>query len=144
MVTFTSRGASSHAARSYLIDLSHFAGQAHPMECAVGGGYYGGKNLLVTGATGLVGKVLLDAILRNLADVNRVFIMIRPRTDAAGRRMESEEVLHKEIISSSAFDFLRQRHGAGFVDFIRSKVRTPYLGEVKVTPLSGFSDPTNL
>jgi hypothetical protein len=24
------------------------------------------------------------------------------------------------------------------------KFRTPYLGEVKVTPLSGFSDPTNL
>jgi hypothetical protein len=25
-----------------------------------------------------------------------------------------------------------------------STFRTPYLGEVKVTPLSGFSDPTNL
>jgi 1-acyl-sn-glycerol-3-phosphate acyltransferase len=92
------------------------------MECAVGGAYYAGKNLLVTGATGLVGKVLLDAILRNLPEVNRVFVMIRPRTDAAGRRKDSEEVLHSEIIASTAFDFLRARHGDAFGDFVRSKV----------------------
>lgn len=92
------------------------------MKGVVGGGYYRGKNLLVTGATGLVGKVLLDAILRNLPTVNRVFVMIRPRMDGAGTRLASAEVLEKEIISSTAFDFLRERHGAGFDAFIRGKV----------------------
>jgi thioester reductase-like protein len=39
----------------------------------------------VTGATGLVGKALIETILRTLPEVRRLYLLLRPRRDAAGR-----------------------------------------------------------
>jgi fatty acyl-CoA reductase len=41
--------------------------------------FYSGKNLLITGCTGFVGKVVLEKIMRSLPNFNKIFILIRPK-----------------------------------------------------------------
>lgn len=85
-------------------------------------GYYTGKAILVTGATGLVGKALVEAILRTLPEVRRLYLLVRPRSDAVGRSIGVDERLRRDVLESSVFDHLRGQHGDGFGAFVRSKV----------------------
>ena len=87
-------------------------------------GYFADKELLVTGVTGLVGKALLEKILRDLPHVRRVHLLIRERVTRNGRRVTPEERLQREILTSSAFDRLREAHGdEGLAALVREKVR---------------------
>ena len=94
-----------------------------------GRSYYAGKTLLLTGATGLVGKALIETVLRTLPDVQRLYVLIRPRTDAVGRPVSVERRLRDDVFASAAFDALRERHGAGFEAFASAKV-VPIEGEL--------------
>jgi alcohol-forming fatty acyl-CoA reductase len=91
-------------------------------EGGTGRAYYAGKAILVTGATGLVGKALIETILRTLPDVRRLYLLVRPRLDAAGRPVSVERRLERDLLDSPAFDGLRARYGEGFAAFVRSKV----------------------
>jgi len=52
------------------------------------------RNILITGATGFVGKVLLEKILYEIPEVNKIYLLIR--NDATER-------FHKEILTSKVF-----------------------------------------
>lgn len=41
--------------------------------------FYSGKNILVTGGTGFVGKVLIEKLVRSCPGVKTVYCLIRPR-----------------------------------------------------------------
>jgi thioester reductase-like protein len=41
--------------------------------------FYRGQNVFVTGATGFMGKVLLEKILRSCPDVGNIYILMRPK-----------------------------------------------------------------
>lgn len=41
--------------------------------------FYAGKTLLITGATGFVGKVVLEKIIRACPTFKKVFVMIRAK-----------------------------------------------------------------
>lgn len=41
--------------------------------------YYSDKAVFITGATGFMGKCLLEKILRSLPDVTQVMILVRPK-----------------------------------------------------------------
>ncbi|XP_069383831.1 fatty acyl-CoA reductase 1 isoform X2 [Paralichthys olivaceus] len=41
--------------------------------------YFAGKNVLITGATGFIGKVLLEKLLRSCPEVKTVFVMVRSK-----------------------------------------------------------------
>ena len=43
------------------------------------GNWYSGKNILVTGVTGFVGKVLVEKLLRSCPDVATIFLCVRPK-----------------------------------------------------------------
>ena len=92
------------------------------MRISTGSGYYTGKTLLLTGATGLVGKALIEAVLRKLPEIRRLYVLIRPRSDAAGRSVPVQQRLRDEVLASSAFDGLRAQHGEGFEAFALDKV----------------------
>uniref|UniRef100_A0A8C3F3S3 Fatty acyl-CoA reductase n=1 Tax=Chrysemys picta bellii TaxID=8478 RepID=A0A8C3F3S3_CHRPI len=47
--------------------------------------YYNGKTVLITGATGFMGKVLMEKLLRSSPDVEAVYILVRPK---AGQSMQ--------------------------------------------------------
>lgn len=84
--------------------------------------YYAGRTLLLTGATGLVGRAVLETLLRLLPDVGRVHVLIRPRTDVDGVRIPPAQTLWTEVLGSSAFDALRARHGDAFNGFAGDRV----------------------
>ncbi|KAH0502854.1 Fatty acyl-CoA reductase 1 [Microtus ochrogaster] len=66
--------------------------------------YYEGKNILLTGATGFLGKVLLEKLLRSCPKVNSVYVLVRQK---AGQTPQ-ERV--EEILSGKLFDRLRDEN----------------------------------
>lgn len=47
--------------------------------------YYAGKNVLITGATGFMGKVLVEKLLRSCPEVKSLYLLVRPK---AGQSMQ--------------------------------------------------------
>ena len=41
--------------------------------------YYTDKNIFITGATGFIGKVLIEKILRSCPNVGNLYILVRPK-----------------------------------------------------------------
>ncbi|KTG04130.1 hypothetical protein cypCar_00018193 [Cyprinus carpio] len=60
--------------------------------------WYAGKNVLITGATGFMGKVLMEKLLRSCPDVKALYILVRPK---AGQSM-SERV--QDMMMCKHFD----------------------------------------
>ncbi|MFY3746496.1 AMP-binding protein [Anaeromyxobacter sp. Red801] len=92
-----------------------------------------GRRVLVTGATGFVGKVALSMLLDRYPEVGRVFVLVRP---GAGGTAEGR--FFGKVAPSRPFDPLRARHGAGFDAFLRDKC-VPLAGDVS-DPLLGLSE----
>ncbi|XP_069079663.1 fatty acyl-CoA reductase 1 isoform X4 [Pleurodeles waltl] len=66
--------------------------------------FYEGKNVLITGATGFMGKVLLEKLLRSCPKVKAVYVLVRPKDD----QKPQERVI--EMINCKLFDRLRAEH----------------------------------
>lgn len=76
-----------------------------------------GKKILLTGSTGFVGKVVLSTILGKLPEVGKIVCLVRASSDAA-----AEDRFLKDVVASPALDPVRDQHGLGLRDFVRSKV----------------------
>ena len=63
-----------------------------------------GKNILLIGTTGFVGKVALSMLLHRYPDVGKVFCLVRP-----GAGNTADERFYKKVATSEAFDPLRER-----------------------------------
>jgi len=78
-----------------------------------------GQSLLLTGATGFLGKIILEKILRSVPSIGEVFVLVRPRKGSS-----ASERMHAEIIHSPVFDRLRNEIGiAKFTELVNQKVR---------------------
>ncbi len=76
-----------------------------------------GKQILLIGATGFIGKVWLANLLSDLPDIGRVYLLIR-RTRAATALQRFQRVVEE----SAVFEPLAAKHGDRFADFIRARV----------------------
>jgi fatty acyl-CoA reductase len=65
--------------------------------------YYSGKSVLITGATGFVGKLLIEKLLYSCDKIAKIYCLIRDKNGHSG-----EERLN-EITSSKVFDKLRKK-----------------------------------
>jgi len=65
-----------------------------------------GKNILLTGATGFVGKVIVEKLLRSF-DCGKIFLLVRPHKGS-----NATERMRKEIIGSEIFTRLRGELGS--------------------------------
>src|SRR5262245_48590560 len=83
--------------------------------------YFAGKTVLVTGATGFLGKALLEKMLRSLPDLHRLYLLIRPR-QRGSRTVAAVERFRGELLHSSIFDRLKQELGEGFDDHVERRV----------------------
>src|ERR1044071_3977005 len=92
-----------------------------------------GKNILLIGTTGFVGKVALSMLLDRYPDVGRVFCLVRP-----GAGNTADERFYKKVATSEAFDPLRQRYGVEYEAFLRKKI-VAIPGDIG-RPLCNFSD----
>lgn len=52
--------------------------------------YFAGKSVLVTGATGFVGKVLVEKLLRSIELIQCVYIIIRTKRDGKAKLYENK------------------------------------------------------
>ena len=87
---------------------------------------FAGKEVLLTGATGFVGKVWLVMMLAKLPDVGRVHVVLRPNGHGDPADTAEERVLARfeaVVNQSPAFDPLWEAHGDGLADFLARKVR---------------------
>ncbi len=96
-----------------------------------------GKNVLLIGFTGFIGKVWLAKVLRDLPEIGKVYLLIRRnRSNSAVRRFE------KVIEESPLFDQFYERHGDKLTEFISAKVEIVE-GDVS-QPNLGFDEATRL
>uniref|UniRef100_A0A3Q3SBH0 Fatty acyl-CoA reductase n=1 Tax=Mastacembelus armatus TaxID=205130 RepID=A0A3Q3SBH0_9TELE len=73
--------------------------------------YYAGKNVLITGATGFMGKVLLEKLLRSCPGVKAVYVMVRSK---AGQSPQARIV---DMINCKLFERLQEEQ-PGFAEKI--------------------------
>ncbi|HEY5938701.1 MAG TPA: SDR family oxidoreductase, partial [Kofleriaceae bacterium] len=92
-----------------------------------------GKNILLIGTTGFVGKVALSMLLHRYPDVARVYCLVRP-----GAGNTADERFFKKVAPSEAFDPLRDVHGDGYEAFMRAKI-VAVPGDIG-RPLCNFTD----
>ncbi|GJV08474.1 fatty acyl-CoA reductase 2-like protein [Tanacetum coccineum] len=83
-----------------------------------------GKGFFVTGATGFLGKVFIEKILRTVPDVGKIYLLIKAKNkDAAMERLKNE------IINTELFKSLQQAYGKSYQSFMLSKL-VPVTGNV--------------
>ncbi|XP_051207873.1 fatty acyl-CoA reductase 1 [Lolium perenne] len=87
-------------------------------------GYFRGKNILITGSTGFLGKVLVEKILRVQPDVKKIFLLVRASDVESAKLRIQMEVTGREI-----FQVLKEEHGMEFDDFIEEKI-CPLAGDI--------------
>jgi nucleoside-diphosphate-sugar epimerase len=78
---------------------------------------YAGQHILLTGATGLLAKSVLERILRDLPSVEKVHLLVRPR-----RSVDAAERVEWEVFRSPVFDRLRNEWQNNFHSTLSSKV----------------------
>jgi len=61
--------------------------------------FFRGKNILLSGCTGFVGKVILEKLLRSCSDLNHVYVMVRPKLN-----VQPMDRVKEEILSSPSFN----------------------------------------
>jgi long-chain acyl-CoA synthetase len=93
-----------------------------------------GKRILITGATGFVGKVVLSMLLDRYPGIGKVHVLIRPGTGGT-----AEARFFGKVAPSRPFDPLRARHGPELEAFLREKC-APIAGDVS-DPLLGLAEP---
>ena len=52
--------------------------------------WYSGKRVLVTGATGFMGKVLLEKLLRSCQNISTIYLLIRPKREKSPQQRLDE------------------------------------------------------
>ncbi|KAM3955485.1 fatty acyl-CoA reductase 1-like [Aphomia sociella] len=65
--------------------------------------FYAGRHVFITGATGFMGKVLVERLLTTCPDVGRLFLLMRE-----SKNLNTEERL-RQLKESPVFDLIRQR-----------------------------------
>jgi len=78
------------------------------------------KNVLITGATGFVGKAVVEKLLRDTPDIGKIFLLIRNN---------ATERLEKDILESRIFDRLSAER-PDFMHYANSKL-VPVNGDVQ-------------
>jgi hypothetical protein len=89
-----------------------------------------GKNILLIGATGFIGKVWLSNLLTDLPEIGRIFLLVR-----RNRTVTSLQRFQRAIEESPVFEPLAERYGSGFAEFLRNRIEVvdgdvskPHLG----------------
>jgi len=96
--------------------IVHFEGKPQARSLSVRRAF-AGKQIMLIGVTGFIGKVWLVSTLLDLPEVERIYLLIRrQKSNPAERRFE------KMVEESPAFDPLFERFGNGLAEFLRDKI----------------------
>ena len=92
-----------------------------------------GRELLVTGVTGFVGKVALTLLLDRYPEIGKVHVLVRSRAGST-----ADDRFFGKVASTPPFRPLRERHGDRFDSFLREKC-VALAGDI-TEPLLGLAD----
>lgn len=85
---------------------------------------YRGREILLTGSSGFVGKVLLAMLLEEIPDIGQIHLLLRPNgVGDALRRFENI------VNESPVFGELHRRHGSGLSSFLAERI-TVHTGDL--------------
>src|ERR1019366_7054139 len=90
-----------------------------------------GARLVILGGTGFLGKVFWSMLLDRYPDVERIYLVVRPK--AAGTPGSR---FWNEVATSEALGPLRRAHGERYSEFLRDKI-VPIDGDMG-QPLCGI------
>lgn len=68
--------------------------------------WYSNKNIFITGATGFMGKVLVEKLLRSCSELKSIYLLVRPK-----KGFEPQQRLN-HLLNSPIFDKLRDHRDA--------------------------------
>ncbi|KAI8881703.1 hypothetical protein K501DRAFT_252733 [Backusella circina FSU 941] len=98
--------------------------------------FYHQKTILLTGATGFVGKALLWKLIQSLHDsVEKIIVLLRPSTLTRQQDRSPSRRLQDEILSNKAFVSLRRSMGAPLFDAVIAEKIYPVFGDVTLPSL---------
>jgi hypothetical protein len=76
-----------------------------------------GKNILLIGATGFIGKVWLTSLLTDLPEIGKVYLLVRRNKSSTAL-----ERFQRVIEESPVFEGVAELHGDGFANFLRDRI----------------------
>src|SRR5260221_5016062 len=76
-----------------------------------------GKRIFITGATGFLGRVLVEKLLWSAPEIGKLVLLIR-----ADRDRSVEERLNQDVFGAELMDRLRARHGDDWEAWVASRV----------------------
>lgn len=93
--------------------------------------FYKGKNILLTGSTGFLGKVILNKIVSSLSEFNKIYLLVREKKGVSiEERMrkifDSYSFIHfkRKFVDNESFEqFLKER-----IILINGDLTIPHLG----------------
>ncbi|TMW65602.1 hypothetical protein Poli38472_008244 [Pythium oligandrum] len=94
--------------------------------------FFAGKRVFISGATGFLGKAVVEKLLRSAPDIDKIFVLIRPKKDVS-----VDDRLEKEILNSSVFERLYMERGPECLQFLQSKLHA-VAGDVTL-PMLGLN-----
>lgn len=100
--------------------------------------YFTGKTVLMTGATGFLGKALIEKMLRSLPGLRRLYLLIRPRRSHS-HTIPAADRFRNELLRSSIFTRLKQEQGDQFEEYVTSRISV-VAGELTEERLGVSSD----
>lgn len=65
--------------------------------------FYKGRSVFITGATGFMGKVLVEKLLRSCPEIEKIYLLMRPS------KGQSVECRLKDLINNQIFDVVRKQ-----------------------------------
>jgi len=96
--------------------IVHFEGQRHKAGFSVRR-TLSGRQVMLIGVTGFIGKVWLANTLMDLPKIGRIYLLVRrQKSNSAQQRFE------KIVEESPVFDPLFEKYGAGLGEYLREKV----------------------
>ncbi len=84
--------------------------------------FFDDRTILITGASGFLGQPMLEKILREIPQVRRIYLLLRPKRQTDGSLWDAQERVRREVLSSSVFERLRGEFGDGFEEYFNQKV----------------------
>ncbi|HWE24889.1 MAG TPA: SDR family oxidoreductase, partial [Myxococcales bacterium] len=91
------------------------------------------REILLTGVTGFLGKVVLAMLLHRYPEIRRVHVLVRPRAGGS-----AEDRFFGRVATTPPFRPLSEKHGADLDRFLREKC-SPIAGDV-AEPSLGLTD----
>jgi long-chain acyl-CoA synthetase len=98
------------------LPVVHFDGQNQRMRLSIHDALRG-KEILLIGATGFIGKVWLTNLLRDVPDIGRIYLLVR-----SNRSTTALERFQRVVEESPVFEPLAARHGEKLADFLRQRI----------------------